>query len=119
MFVGIGSSLLCASSCSLFAGCRVLIDVVSLLCGVVCCLLCVVWCVMLLLCCCCVLWQPVAKGFAGVCCSLSDCRCVFAVGLRRLLLDFEVRGVMLLYVVRVRSLLRVMLCIRFANCCCL
>ena len=89
LYVVGGSSLLCVSCCLLFAGCRLLVDAVLLLCGVVCCRLCVVGCVLL----------PVVKGFAGVCCALSDCRCVRLVWLCRLLLDLGVRGVMLLFVV--------------------
>ena len=87
--------------------------------SVVCCLVCVVAVALLRLCCCCVLLLPVASGFASVCCPLSDCRCVVCVGLCRLLLDLGVRGVVLLFVVRVRSVLRVVLCMLFAHCCCL
>ena len=82
-----------------------------------------------MLCCCCaalcvvcsvvgaLLWS-VVNGVVGVCCSLSDGRCVIFVGLCRLLFDLGVRFVLLLFV-RVCSVLRLVCCMLLANCCCL
>ena len=99
--------LLFVVCCVLFVVSRLLIDVVSLLCGVVRCLLCVVVALLLF----------VVNGFVGVCCSLSYCRCVMCVCLRRLMLDLGVCGVLWLFFVRVCSVLRVVCCLLFANCC--
>ena len=68
-----------------------LIDVVSLLCGVARCM----WCVVV------ALLVFVVNGFVGVCCSLSNSRCVMYVGLCRFfcwILEFVVCCGCLLFV---------------------
>ena len=100
--------LRCFAYCVLWFVCRLLLFVACcMLCGVVRCLLCVVVALLLF----------VVNGFVGVCCSLSACRCVMSVGLCRLLLELGIYGAAWFFVVRVCSVLRVVCCMWFANCC--